>query len=255
MFEIDKEKFGRFVAELRKDRGLTQKDVAKALYVSDKAVSKWERGQGMPDITLLVPLADLLGVTVTELLECRRMEVEQPMEPEQVEALLQKTIQLSAEERSPRVAVKRKHILIYGGCALASLLEILALYALGVPLEELTKNLAAIEVLGAVFGAYFWFFVLEKLPPQYDAYRMTTFNDGVFRMNLPGVTFNNRNWPHVVRIGRIWTCASMAGYPLVYFLLSWFSGPLWDLLSPYVALAIGIGGLLIPLAVTAKKYE
>lgn len=44
MFEIDKEKFGAFVAQLRKEKGLMQKDLAEKLYVSDKAVSKWERG-------------------------------------------------------------------------------------------------------------------------------------------------------------------------------------------------------------------
>ena len=44
MFEIDKEKFGSFVSELRKEKGYTQKELAKQLYVSDKAVSKWETG-------------------------------------------------------------------------------------------------------------------------------------------------------------------------------------------------------------------
>ena len=44
MFEIDKAKFGTFVAQLRKEKGLMQKELAEMLYVSDKAVSKWERG-------------------------------------------------------------------------------------------------------------------------------------------------------------------------------------------------------------------
>ena len=44
MFAIDKEKFGSFVAQLRKEQGLTQREVAERLYVSDKAVSKWETG-------------------------------------------------------------------------------------------------------------------------------------------------------------------------------------------------------------------
>ena len=44
MFEIDKQKFGVFVAMLRKEKGLTQKELAKLLYISDKAVSKWETG-------------------------------------------------------------------------------------------------------------------------------------------------------------------------------------------------------------------
>lgn len=44
MFEIDKRKFGAFIAELRKERGMTQKELAEKLFISDKAVSKWETG-------------------------------------------------------------------------------------------------------------------------------------------------------------------------------------------------------------------
>lgn len=44
MFEINNEKFGAFLAQLRKEKGMTQKDLAQRLFVSDKAVSKWERG-------------------------------------------------------------------------------------------------------------------------------------------------------------------------------------------------------------------
>ena len=72
MFEIDKEQFGALVSQLRKEKGLTQKEVAQQLFISDKAVSKWERGLSVPDIALLIPLADLLDVTVTELLQCKR---------------------------------------------------------------------------------------------------------------------------------------------------------------------------------------
>lgn len=44
MYEIDKEAFGTFLAQLRKEKGMTQKDLAERIFVSDKAVSKWERG-------------------------------------------------------------------------------------------------------------------------------------------------------------------------------------------------------------------
>ena len=48
MYQISNEKFGLFVTELRKEKNLTQKDLAEKLYVSDKTVSKWERGLSMP---------------------------------------------------------------------------------------------------------------------------------------------------------------------------------------------------------------
>ena len=90
MFEIDKAKFGAFVAQLRKEKGLMQKELAEKLYVSDKAVSKWERGLSIPDVTILVPLAEILGVTVTELLECRRLPKDEPMDSQQTEEIVKK---------------------------------------------------------------------------------------------------------------------------------------------------------------------
>ena len=63
---------GNFILEMRKARGLTQKELAKALGVTDKAVSKWERGASCPDISLLLPLAGLLDVSAEELLNGRR---------------------------------------------------------------------------------------------------------------------------------------------------------------------------------------
>ena len=61
---IDKERFGAFLAVLRKEKGLTQRALAERLYVSDKAVSKWERGLSLPDVALLTPLSEALGVGV-----------------------------------------------------------------------------------------------------------------------------------------------------------------------------------------------
>ncbi len=59
---------GAFIKKLREERGLTQEQLANILFVSDKAVSKWETGKGYPDITLLEPLAKALCVSVCELL-------------------------------------------------------------------------------------------------------------------------------------------------------------------------------------------
>lgn len=65
---MDLEKTGRLIAELRKARQMTQKELAARLHVTDKAVSKWERGLSYPDVSLLLSLADILGVTPGELL-------------------------------------------------------------------------------------------------------------------------------------------------------------------------------------------
>lgn len=61
-------KIGAFIAQLRKDKNMTQKDLAEKLNITDKAVSKWERGISLPDITILPELSGILEITVTELL-------------------------------------------------------------------------------------------------------------------------------------------------------------------------------------------
>lgn len=66
--EMDKTKTGALIAAARKEKNMTQKELAKALHVSDRAVSKWERGAGFPDVSLLEPLADALGLSVIALL-------------------------------------------------------------------------------------------------------------------------------------------------------------------------------------------
>ncbi len=70
---MDTKKFGLFVAETRKEKGMTQIELANKLQVTDKAVSRWERGIGFPDIELLEPLSDALGVTVLELLKAEHL--------------------------------------------------------------------------------------------------------------------------------------------------------------------------------------
>lgn len=72
---MDEKKIGQFIAELRKEKKITQKNLAVQLHITDKAVSKWERGLSCPDITLLTPLADILGVTTSELLNGQRSEI------------------------------------------------------------------------------------------------------------------------------------------------------------------------------------
>ena len=66
---MDNEKMGRFIALRRKAAGMTQRDLAAKLHITDKAVSKWERGLSSPDIGLLPQLADILGVSVSDLLK------------------------------------------------------------------------------------------------------------------------------------------------------------------------------------------
>lgn len=71
---MDNQKTGTLIAQRRTDLGLTQKQLAEQLHLSDRTISRWERGVGFPEISLLEPLADALGLSVLELLRGERME-------------------------------------------------------------------------------------------------------------------------------------------------------------------------------------
>ena len=66
---MDLEKTGELLSRLRKERGMTQKQVAGRLQISDRTVSKWERGAGLPDVSLLKDISALYGVDMEKILE------------------------------------------------------------------------------------------------------------------------------------------------------------------------------------------
>ena len=70
---MDQIKIGRFIAEARKSRGITQRQLADELSVSDKTISKWECGKGLPEVSLMLPLCGALNITVNELLTGERL--------------------------------------------------------------------------------------------------------------------------------------------------------------------------------------
>ena len=72
---------GAFIAALRKEKGLTQRELSEMLSVSDKTVSHWERDETSPDISLLPVIADIFGITVDELLKGERKEAARVSEP------------------------------------------------------------------------------------------------------------------------------------------------------------------------------
>ena len=65
---MDQIKIGKFIAECRKSKQLTQAELAEKLGITDRAISKWETGKGMPDSSIMIDLCDILGINVNELL-------------------------------------------------------------------------------------------------------------------------------------------------------------------------------------------
>ena len=73
---MDQVKIGKFISQMRKEKGLTQKQLGEELLISDKTVSKWETGKGMPEVSLMLPLCEKLGINVNELLTGERIPEE-----------------------------------------------------------------------------------------------------------------------------------------------------------------------------------
>ncbi len=92
-------KLGEKIVKLRKERGLSQEALAEQIGTTRQAVSKWETGVSIPDTALLIPIADLFGITVTELLMCQRMEQANEMDSELVESVVKTAI--SYPEQKP----------------------------------------------------------------------------------------------------------------------------------------------------------
>lgn len=94
---MDNKKTGRFIAQCRKEINISQKQLAEKLNVTDKAVSKWETGNGAPDISLLTKLANELNVTVVELLDGEYAE--ETNEKEQTEKIVVEALKKAKKER------------------------------------------------------------------------------------------------------------------------------------------------------------
>ena len=251
-FELDKEKFGEFIAKLRKEKGMTQKELAEELFVSDKAVSKWERGQSLPDITLLNPLAEALGVSAAELLNCGRIENEK-VDTSQIDELVEKAMVLSDEDKKEKSKAIKKRILIYFLCLIVGAGATYYFYKNNG--AQYYQSLIAIEILTAIFGAYFMFFVKERLPKYFDENKISAYSDGFFRLNTPGVYYNNRNWPHIIKNARISLMVIMVALPVASILVRiFFKDSLTYTLVTVFSMS-SIMGIFTPIYFGAIRYK
>ena len=240
MYELDKAAFGHFLAQLRREKGMTQKELAATLYVSDKAVSKWERGLSVPDISLLVPLAEQLNVTVAELLQGRRVEEERRFTREETEDLIRKALTFSAEPPERRQARTKKYLPVYVICCVLGVAEALAVWAAGLADIEGALALLIIGVVfGVVYGAYAMFWMAETLPRYYDENRICNFAQGAF---------------HIQRAFRVWSMVSMvlvppctAGAVLLERATGW---QVWG-----AVLVVYIASLFGAIVIPAKRFE
>lgn len=131
---LNQEKTGKFIAEVRKECNLTQKQLAETLGVTDKAVSKWECGRSMPDNAILMELCQVLKINVNELLSGERLS--EDSYSGKAEENMMKLIKATEEQKG-----RQKYTLL--GTVVGFVLLVLAILLI---------------MLGAVGGAIHWFF-------------------------------------------------------------------------------------------------
>ena len=74
-------------------------------------------------------------------------------------------------------------------------------------------------------------------------------------MNIPGVYFNNRNWPYIVRAVQLWAMIGLVAAPAVYFVMNTLLESIWNTAGVYFVLLFTLGGLFIPMCYAGRKYE
>lgn len=109
---MDQVKIGKFIAELRKEKNMTQQQLGDKIGVSFKTISKWENGRGMPELSLLKPLSEELGVTINEILSGERIQTERYLN--KLEENMINTIEYSEEQKEKRNKVIGIVLLIVG---------------------------------------------------------------------------------------------------------------------------------------------
>lgn len=108
---MDAKKLVLFLATLRKEQDMTQAELAGKLQVTDKAVSRWERGIGFPDISMLEPLSEALNISVLEILRAEKLG-QQELSPEDVSGTVIETIKIAEKQQK---SLKKRLLIICAG--------------------------------------------------------------------------------------------------------------------------------------------
>lgn len=135
---MNQEKIGSFIAENRKAKGLTQIEFAEKLGVSNKSVSRWETGKNMPDVSLFLPICDMLEISVNELIIGEHITTQESKKADEV---FVETIKASNKK------LKSAQILIYIFAVLVN-----ALFMIAIPLTATPSDAMAVPLLAIIGG-------------------------------------------------------------------------------------------------------
>jgi len=146
---MEKEKVGKFINELRKEKGITQRELAIQLHISEQAVSKWERGMSFPDITMFERLSQVFNVTIYDLFNGEKISTDTELTKEDVERVLLNSISIFKKELAKNLNKYRKRLVAL--IIICALVIIFAIYqnikppTFHVQNETYTQNVSSIE--------------------------------------------------------------------------------------------------------------
>lgn len=246
------EKFGEFIKSLRKEKNLTQNLLAEKLYITDKAVSKWERGISMPDISLLSPLSQILGVSVAELLNGER--ISENLGKEQVEKVVSDALgmRIETEKQEKRSRQKWGKRLVI--CFAVFAIELILLNILGL-WQTFANHIMVVPILMGVFAVYFCLLTKETLPAYYDENKISFYSSAGLRMNMAGLSFNNKNWKPILNSARTYALAVLVLYPILFAVITKLSPSIWRSTNQlFVLLPLALG-IFIPIYYVGLKNK
>lgn len=195
---MDPQIFGAFIQQRRKNLGLSQAELADKLHVTAKAVSRWERGIGFPDIKLLQPLADGLDITIVELMQSQLLE--EDITKEDAATIVTDTV--SKLQTQEKLSLKKK-VKLGLGTIVILLSQILLFYV---------YFFYDIEPWWASFGIYLIAF-------SGGQYCVRVWYHLVTGIPMPEVKFSkDRKW---------WVFCVITGFGLAFMLLAAIYGDLW----------------------------
>ncbi|MCL2384081.1 MAG: helix-turn-helix domain-containing protein [Oscillospiraceae bacterium] len=171
---MDQQKLGVFIREVRKEKGMTQQELANRLNITDRAISKWENGRCLPDIAFLEPLSIILGVEISELVKGERIPKEDLGKVNAVvEGVVNSTISDSQKKRRNFNNWFGGGLVFYVLVVLENQFGILDYSSLNYDIQEFIKGL----LVGMGFACFFAGYLTNN---KY-ASKMKNFQKGLFK--------------------------------------------------------------------------
>ncbi|MBP3701482.1 MAG: helix-turn-helix domain-containing protein [Lachnospiraceae bacterium] len=153
---MDAEKTGKLIRMARIEKEITQRELAERIHVSNAAVSKWENGHGFPDISSLEGLAEVLGISITELIQGEKIQEDKKKD----DTVVKEIIQLSEKEIMKKVKTQNTLLSIFiGGLSIVGFSFIFYMMSTqNKPVLDFTQSTGILTIAPLALGIMAWIF-------------------------------------------------------------------------------------------------